>query len=174
LRFSLLELLTLVAVVAVGCVALQYASPVWSSILLTAIVLLLSASVLGAIWRTGTQRACWLGFAVAGGLYFLLAFVPVFSNTVAPGLPTGDVLQDHLYPRIKKEVPARSIKVRDGTPVRSIRGGVTYVAVPFLPDFSRVSHALGVLVTGILGAGTARWFATSSQARSPDRKPSTT
>jgi hypothetical protein len=170
LRFSLLELLALVAVVAGGCVALQYASPVRASVLFAAIVLLLSASVLGAIWRTGPDRASWLGFAVAGGLYFLLAFGPGFSSTVAPALPTGEVMQDYLYPLLCREVPARTIKPRDGTPVASIRGGVTYIAIPFLPDFSRVSHALGVLVTGIVGAGMARWFATSPQAESPPKE----
>jgi hypothetical protein len=159
MRFSLLELLALVGVVAVGCVALQHASSVWSSLLFSVIVLSLSASVFGAIWRTGVQKASCLGFAVTGGLYFMLAFGPGFSATVVPALPSGEVMQDFVYPTIRREVPASTIKLRDGTPLASQRGGVSYVAIPFMPDFSRVSHSLVVLVMGIVGACLARWFA---------------
>lgn len=164
MRFSLFELLALVGVVAIGCVALQHASSVWASILFSVIVLLFSASVFGAIWRTGVQRASCLGFAVTGGLYFTLAFSPGFSATVAPALPSGEVMQDFVYPTMRREVSTSTIKPRDGTPLASQRGGVSYVAIPLMPDFSRVSHALGVLVMGIVGACLARWFAQRAAA----------
>jgi len=163
-RFTIRDLLWLTVVVGMGCVGLKYASPVWVSIFFSVIILLLSTTALGAIWLSGVKKASCQGFLVTGGFYFLLAFGPGFSETVAPGLPSGAIANQYLFPLLRREVPARSVHMPDGTPVSSIRGNVTYVAVPFLPDLVRLSHALGVLVSAIIGAGIARWFACGSSA----------
>jgi hypothetical protein len=71
-RFSIRQLLLGTALVAVGCVALRSASPMWVAALLGLTLLLLVAAVPLAIFRQGTNRAWWFGFALFGWLYMLL------------------------------------------------------------------------------------------------------
>jgi hypothetical protein len=162
LRFSLFELLALVGFIAIGCVALRYASPIWVSVFCSLILLALCVSIYGAIWRAGAQRAYALGFAIAGFLYSLLAFGPGFSETIGSGLPSGIIAENYLYPLLIREIPAKSVAKPNGTPVSSIRNNVTYVNYPFLPYFKQVSHSLGLLFAAALGAAIARWFASTA------------
>jgi len=71
-RFSIRQLLLGTTLVAVGCVALRSASPVWVAALLGLMLLLLTAAVPLAIFRQGADRAWWFGFALFGWLYILL------------------------------------------------------------------------------------------------------
>jgi hypothetical protein len=163
LRFTLLELLAVITVIAIGCVALQNASLVAVSLLFSLILILISLSGIRAVYATDQlARAQSLGFLMSAGLYFTVAFGPGFSTTVAPGLPSGTLAQEFVYPALSAEVPASSRKLPEGTPVTLILGGITYVTIPLLPDFTRVSHALCVLLFGIAGAAISRWFAAQS------------
>src|SRR5262245_46253574 len=71
-RFSIRQLLLGTALVAVACVALRSASPMWVAALLGVMLLLLAAAVPLAIFRQGTDWAWWFGFALFGWLYMLL------------------------------------------------------------------------------------------------------
>jgi hypothetical protein len=71
-RFSIRQLLLGTALVAVACVALRSASPLWVAALLGLTLLLFAAAVPLAVFRQGTDRAYWFGFALFGWLYMLL------------------------------------------------------------------------------------------------------
>lgn len=90
-QFSLRALLVTAVVVAVGCAALIHPTEVWRQAVVTMTVVILLFSTLAAIFGQGSLRASAGGFAVAGWLYFLLAFVPAFN--VRDHLLTGQSLE---------------------------------------------------------------------------------
>lgn len=75
-RFSLLGLAGLVAVIAVGCAALAYASSRISGVVWFGTFLILGLGTLGALLRTQPNRSWWLGFATLGWLYVLTLVGP--------------------------------------------------------------------------------------------------
>jgi hypothetical protein len=58
--------------VALACVALRGASATWVAALLGLVLVALTAAVPLAVFRTGTQRAFLLGFALFGWMYVLV------------------------------------------------------------------------------------------------------
>ena len=65
-RASIAGLMGVVLVSAVGVAALKAATPLWSSVTLTATLGLMGLAALGAIFRSGPKRAFWAGVAVLG------------------------------------------------------------------------------------------------------------
>lgn len=72
-QFSVRGLLVVVALVAVGCTALINASPLWDSVILTAVLAALLGAVVASACRRGSARAFWLGFGVVGWGYLWLS-----------------------------------------------------------------------------------------------------
>ena len=71
-RFSIRQLLLGTALVAVACVAMRSASPLWVAGLLGLTLLMLTAALPLAIFRQEADRAWWSGFALFGWMYLLL------------------------------------------------------------------------------------------------------
>jgi hypothetical protein len=71
-RFSLANLLGIVAVIALGLTGLSSATTFWTSAAATVTLGLLLAALLGAVLLRGADRAFWLGFALFGGTYLVL------------------------------------------------------------------------------------------------------
>ena len=72
--FRLRQLFLWTAAIALGLVALRSASMTWVATMLGLAIAVLAASSLLAIYRRGSQRAYWSGFAAFGWLYLLLVF----------------------------------------------------------------------------------------------------
>src|SRR5438552_3256965 len=104
-RFSILSLMGLVGVIAIGIAALRSPSPLWANGLFTLAILACLASVIYAIYSKGRRRAFGVGFAICGWVNLTLSFAPGFDNQVAPHLLTTAVL-DGLYARIVPPNPA--------------------------------------------------------------------
>ncbi len=66
IRFSITGMLVIVLFVAVGFAALRESSDLWESGVFSLTLGILVMSILIAIHRTGSKRACWLGFALLG------------------------------------------------------------------------------------------------------------
>ena len=98
---SLNRAIGVVVITAVGLAALRDASEIWAGIMLTLVLLILGTAVFGAIYSRGRQRAGWLGFAVFGWGYFMLAFGPGFSSELGNRLPSTRLLS-----RAAPEVPS--------------------------------------------------------------------
>jgi hypothetical protein len=79
LRFNIAGLLVVILVLGVGFAALRESSDLWESGLFTAMIGILLVSVLLAIYRKGLTRAFWLGFALFGWSYLVLAVVPAIN-----------------------------------------------------------------------------------------------
>src|SRR5262249_55888089 len=99
-RVSIGSLMCVVLVSAVGLAALRFASELLAGgmFLLTSVVL--AVAVLGAIYARPRARARWLGFALFGWGYLLLAFGPWFAE-MRPLLPTSKLFE-YLAPRVQE------------------------------------------------------------------------
>jgi hypothetical protein len=100
---SLNGAMRVVVITGVGLAALRDASEMWAGIVLTLVLLILGTAVFGAIYSRGRRRAGWLGFAVFGWGYFMLAFGPGFSSELGNRLPSTQLLIA-LHPRHTRRV----------------------------------------------------------------------
>ncbi len=103
-RFSIAGLMAAVAVSALAAAALRSASPVWSSAMLLLLWGVLGLAIAGALCRKGSERSWWIGFALFGCGYAVLAF---WSDSNSDSLPTTTLLvflDSKLDPAIKQSV----------------------------------------------------------------------
>jgi hypothetical protein len=98
-RFSILGLMGLILAFGVAVAALREANEVWSSVMPALVLILLGVAVLGAIYGRDAVRVGWLGFALFGGVYHLLAAGPWVSDRARPNLPTTRLL-DYVHSRV--------------------------------------------------------------------------
>lgn len=71
-HFSLVSLLAVIAVAAIGCAALARPTEVWTSTAVTLCVALLFLALLKLVYCDRTRRAFWTGFVIFGWGYLLL------------------------------------------------------------------------------------------------------
>lgn len=93
-RFSLRMLLAVGAAVFAALGAFRSATPALAAMVFSATALGLVAATLAARYRSEAVRPFWFGFALAGWLYFGVAFLPGLKTEVAPKLMTQDVLRE--------------------------------------------------------------------------------
>jgi hypothetical protein len=86
-QFSLKTLGGIVALAAIGCCSLVYASSTWSAAIYTAAIIFLAMATLAAIYSRQQARAYWVGCALCGWLYLLLIFgpLPATQQMASPG-----------------------------------------------------------------------------------------
>jgi hypothetical protein len=157
-RFSILHLLAVTALAAVGCVALLNSSSIGAASLNGFVVLILAASVLLAVFRDRERRAYWVGFAFSGWLYLILCFGPIFyespfgrSRIITGRLATA--LYDRIYAR--PDVPTYPA---DPFSVTDPFGPSSMAISPERADFLFVAHALWSVLFAMLGGLFARWL----------------
>ncbi len=134
LRFAIGGLIAVVLVPAIGFVALKNPDATWAGVMLLLTCGVLGLAVIGAVCRRETERAWWLGFALFGGGYMILAFWPSEQSPRLPTLPLLEVLG-----------PAFGISPRYVPP--GIRGGGGGLE----PSFTQIGHCLWALGVAILG-----------------------
>ena len=181
-RFSIRHLLIATAVIAVGCFALLNASPIVAAAMTGAVALLLVATVVLSIYRTGDKRAFWIGFAIFGWSYLLLCYGPIFTETNSPfgwtRLITGR-LATALYNRIHGTTGVQVATFAYSYPVNPYPGVPVTVYVPSPPppmpvpvaapvaagpdrvDFLSVAHSLWALTIALGGGWFAAWASRS-------------
>jgi hypothetical protein len=87
MRISIAGLMGFVLVVALGFGGLKGANEYWASGCFTLMVTGLVVAILNAALGRGKDRAYWLGFAVAGGIYLAVAFgTGEWSRSAYPSL----------------------------------------------------------------------------------------
>ncbi len=73
-RSSIAGLMSAVALSALAAAALRSASPAWACAMLLLVWGVLGLAIAGALCRQGSERAWWIGFALFGCGYLVLAF----------------------------------------------------------------------------------------------------
>lgn len=160
-QFSLRTLLVAAVIVAIGCAALIHPTEVWRQAVVSMTVLILLVSTLAAIFGQGSLRVSACGFAVAGSLYFLLAFAPAFN--VREHLLTTHSLETlekgihhETQPSLNNlSIPWNGSQLVTGTGDSTIR---LWDVTGRNGNFHSIGHALWTLIFGVIGMSMARWF----------------
>jgi hypothetical protein len=120
-QFSMMGMLGLVAVVAVGCASLKYATVLWTSVAATVALGLLLAAVLGAVFLRGQDRGFAAGFALFGIVYLMMVNWSAVGGQTGHGLTGGlSDLAEWVHPE-----PAPPPVVTAPTPLPPVGGGLT-------------------------------------------------
>jgi hypothetical protein len=88
-RITIAGSLGLVLFVALALAGLRSGSVYWVTALAWVLLLWLSASILGVIYRRGRARVFWTGFAVFGWIYLMLIHNSLVSTTLADEMGQG-------------------------------------------------------------------------------------
>ena len=161
----------------VAFAALRYPTPLWANVWYSLTLTALTLAVPAAVYRRGERRAFWVGFAVCGWVYFILALAPWLQGEAGFQLVTTTVL-DLMAPRI----------VQTDYLVRSYIGGFNPQYAPaqptpwqvwnlpeFPPDnpwhrvgyvtlispglYLRIGHAFFCVLIAFVGGGIVRYLA---------------
>lgn len=92
-KIQIYYVLLAVVLAAVALAALRSANELWAGALLLLDLWLIGISVLASIYKSGRDRAWWLGFGLFDAAYLILAFGPWFSTELAPKLGTTQSLE---------------------------------------------------------------------------------
>jgi hypothetical protein len=179
--FSIRGLMVVIVLLCVAFAALRFPTPLWANVWFSLTVATLTLAVPAAIYRRGTQRAFWLGFAVCGWVYFMLALSPWFQGEGGFQLASTTIL-DVMSPHI----------VRKDDLLRNYVGGFNPQYAPVertpwqawnLPEFPpenpwhrvgyvtlispgvylRIGHAFFCILVAFLGGGIVRYLAATCQ-----------
>lgn len=86
-RFSIAGLMGVVLVAAIGTAALRIPTGVWAGVMMLVAGGVLVLAVIGALCRTGKERAWWLGFSLFGWAYILWSSPFESALTSFPPVP---------------------------------------------------------------------------------------
>lgn len=169
-RFSLRSLLGLFLFVAIGCASLLRATPLIAAMVCGATLLLPLAAIPLCIYRTGGQRAFWLGFALFGLAYYVIVCGPWLSPgtdlqaiRLRDQLPTTTLLQWIHFRLPTKPAPSGGRMFGGGGGMFQFGGGmggpISPLRVPIAEwnDFATVGHALWSIVIALTGGAFTRW-----------------
>jgi hypothetical protein len=167
-RFSIRHLLGATAAVAVAIVVLHSASAFIASAVVGAALVSLAASLLLAIFRDGSSRAFWVGYAIWGWLYIaLLAF------SISHGRETGingplseqNLITSRISRQAHQKLFPRTVPATLRLPGRTVPGGPVGTPIgsgPGLYDFINVAHGLWTFLLATTGGWLAQWLAGSN------------
>lgn len=156
MRFTIRQLLFVTAFLALSCAALLGASSMWGAALWTCLAFYLAVAVLLAIFKDGSARAYWIGFALMGWLYFVLynygwAVVELqnmynvdhdSSSRYFRSWGIGNLLTTHLS----------RMAYRWLLTLKVISPNVDVM------NFINVAHALWAVLVALTGGALARWL----------------
>src|SRR4051794_27528386 len=118
LRISILGTAWVVAFVALALTAIRSGSVAWVAGMAWMLMTLLSASILGAIYRRGPARVFWSGFAVFGWVYLLMVHYSMINTTLSDEMGQGlrAVIEESLTPPPYREgmiAAARALELHE-------------------------------------------------------------
>jgi hypothetical protein len=162
LRASMAMMLALVGLTAVSFAALRVSSRLWACVCVSSAILALVVSIAGIIYRRGSLRAFWVGFALFGWTYLISSLGPAPFNAWRELLVTApllSMLEDQL---LDAPTPTMRSPGSTGLPGRRPSGSSeltpwvywtdTDRSNPFASDsFSRIGHALFCLGIALAG-----------------------
>jgi hypothetical protein len=111
-RVSIRSAMALVLFAGVGFAALRDPSVWWVGVVLACLIGLLLIACVGAMYRTGRERAYWLGIVVFGGGYLLLAHVLRSSDDTGNPIAVTDRILDMVA--LDRSAPAVGARVLAG------------------------------------------------------------
>lgn len=163
-RLSLRVSMACIVVLALALAALRSPSDSWVGPMFSMTPGLLLTAVLGVVYRRGTSRAFWLGFALFGWAYWLLSFGPWFDSWVAPHLVLTRPVKQLSY--VMHPEPVFEGPIGMGTP----DDFASRSSFKKRDNFWRIGKSLAVLVVALLGGFVAIVFSLE-EGRRDDGSP---
>ncbi|HEV7223457.1 MAG TPA: hypothetical protein VGN42_12195 [Pirellulales bacterium] len=156
-RFSLRGLLLLVAFVAICVGALHYAAQPFSDLVSCGWLIFLLVAILGAIYRSGENRAFWVGFCVFGWPFAGYAYLIHHENEYT----VVDRYIGKLHDAVASAAPVSQDEIREhyeagGTGGRSDQG--LFAIYPRREPFLHAARSLAGFAIAFLGGIIGRWF----------------
>jgi hypothetical protein len=158
-RISLLGAGWVVAFVGLALTAIREGSVAWITGMAWMLVTLLSAAILGVIYRRGPARVFWSGFAVFGWVYLLMVHSSMISNTLSDQVGQG----------------LRAVIEEAFEPPAPTPGALAAARALELHEFARFKIRVRIvtdlvlnLAFACLGGVLAFWFAATAER---DRRP---
>lgn len=177
-RFSIIELLALVAVAALGLAAMRDGSDLALRATMSVMMLGLVVALLGALLRTKPAGA-WAGFALLGWTTFLLSFIPYFAGLYVD-LPFALVIEaaaEALHPKparplaIPNYVPEDPIQLRMyGFDSDSPEGQFRDRVLAWDQERTscvKIGQAISCLLAALVGSLLGRFLASRRESASP-------
>jgi hypothetical protein len=186
-RFSIAGLLGVILFVAVGLAALRSASAQWDGAVFGVTLLILTTSILVAIYRDQARRAFWIGFALFGWVYLAASLIPpvearlpttgglVFldakrSRLSPSGMAFADVDADGKMDLLIATRPSASTTTARGMAGEIITETIFGYRTPMVisgstAHFLRIGHSLLALLIACLGGLVSRRLRASSAPR---------
>jgi hypothetical protein len=165
-RFSIRGLMVVIVLLCLAFAALRFPTPLWANIWFSLTVAALTLAVPAAVYRRGDQRAFWVGFAVCGWVYFILALAPWMQGEAGFQLATTTIL-DLMSPHIvQKIVPVETTpwqvwNMPDDPPANSYSVGYVTLISPEL--YLHIGHAFFCILIALLGGVMVRYLAATCQ-----------
>ena len=159
-RLSIAGLMTIVAMVAIGLVALRAETGLWASLIFTFAIIMLSLGSVAAISAHRQARSTWAGMAIFGWSYLIIAFGPWPNNTCRPPrmLPTylltyfqSYILSGGEPYRFSQTMPTPSGRVNGMFQSARPASGAN-IKTYDLDIYDQTGNSLGVLLFGLIGA----------------------
>ena len=143
IHFSIARLMAVVLAIALAFAALRTASVTTLGITLLATGAILGIAIVGAICRSGAERAFWLGFAICGLVYIRCSLEPY---PAWPSLPSHRILE--ALGRVMG-IPIDNVLTLSAAPSRDD---------PLKRSFLKIGHCLWTLLFAGLGGLLARFL----------------
>jgi hypothetical protein len=173
LRFTLAQLMGVVIFIGFGFAAMRSATVLWSSMVFTLTVAVLTAAILGAMARRGRARMIWAGFALFGWIYLSTTFWPwaAGNGVTAPPYVTRWALD---YSDAKLWAQTGAVRVETAHPGEMlyprVAPGFSPQSFPIAPDslhFRRIGHCFAAILFGFVGAVVGRLMAVKDERPNP-------
>lgn len=150
-QFPTMSLMIFVAICSVWVLAVSRPTEILTSLVFTTTIGMLGFAILMAAIRRDEQGAFWKGFAICGGLYFLVALAPLLKSGEAPYFLPEILLNDiYLYATTGDSYFIHQLSA----PIPSPR-----------PHFVKNAHALLTILLALGGGFIARITATRQPPR---------
>lgn len=184
-QVTILSLVSIVALAAVGFAAIRTGNATWAGILFSVTLFSLLAAPMGIIVGRGARRIYWSGFALLGWSYVVLISVPILYEHVGQRLLAPQLL-DWLGENVEKfgwpaalyrsgsEPPfgefaraeyTAAIQAFRGFRMMPMAGGVAVGGAAMDYPIQRIVIALEALLWAICGGWASRYFAPGPDGR---------
>jgi hypothetical protein len=165
-RFSIAGLMGVVLVASLGLAALRYASPTLAGVVFMLTCSVLALAVVGVACRGQAERAWWLGFALFGWGYLILAFWSSYSLPALPTMTLVEALRSTLgaAPSAKGVGPMSGGGGFGGGGFGG-GGGLGGSGIEYA-SYAQIGHCFWSLLAATLGAMVARVFFSAPMSRS--------